>query len=79
MTEIEPGTDQFELLEEKINRLIDLVMTLKKEKEELAESAHIQDEKISDLTSQMEGLKAKQDIARRKIITLLEKMEQAGV
>ncbi|RLC26754.1 MAG: hypothetical protein DRH56_04040 [Deltaproteobacteria bacterium] len=74
-----PEIDQFELLEEKINGLIDRVTALRKEKEELAEKAHIQEEKISDLTARMERWKEKRDRARQKIIALLEKIEQAGI
>ncbi len=71
--------DQFELLEEKIDHLIGLIETLKKEKEALAEKARIQEGKLSDLTEQIGNLKASRDRAKQRIISILEKIEQVGV
>ena len=75
----EAEVDQFQLLEEKVDRLIDMIAELRREKEALAEKAQIQDERISDLTSQLETLKSSRDRAKQRIISLLEKMEQIGI
>ena len=68
--------DQFQLLEQKIDNLIDLITMLKKEKETLAEKAHIQEEKLTVLTGQLENLKTGRDRAKQRIVSLLEKIEQ---
>ena len=41
--------DQFEILEEKIDKLLELMAVLKREKESLAEEVQIQSEKMADL------------------------------
>jgi chromosome segregation ATPase len=74
--EIGEDIDQFQLLEEKIDHLIALVSSLKKEKEAFAEKFQIQEERISDLGSQLESLKASRDKARQRVVGLLEKIEQ---
>ncbi|MCD6306425.1 MAG: cell division protein ZapB [Deltaproteobacteria bacterium] len=68
--------DQFQLLEEKIDKLIGTIRTLKAEKESLAEKVHIQEERLADLTREVEGLKAGRDKAKQRIVSLLEKIEQ---
>jgi FtsZ-binding cell division protein ZapB len=75
----EKEIDQFKLLEEKIDSLIKFVKSLKKEKESLIEKRHIQEETISVLTKEMESLRATNDTAKRRIISLLEKIEQLGI
>jgi FtsZ-binding cell division protein ZapB len=75
----EADIDQFQLLEEKIDRLIAMIGELREEKETLAENARIQDERIADLTTQLESLKSSRDRAKQRIISLLEKMEQIGI
>ena len=72
-------TGGFQLLEEKIDNLIEFITVLKKEKESIAEKVQIQEEKISDLNKQLEGLKAGRDSARQKIVSLLEKIESVGI
>ena len=71
--------DQFQLLEEKIDNLIEFITVLKREKESIAEKAQIQDEKIADLNKQLESLKAGRDSARQRIVSLLEKIENTGI
>ncbi|MFO8091039.1 MAG: cell division protein ZapB [Desulfatiglandaceae bacterium] len=71
--------EQFQLLEQKIDSLLELVSTLKKEKAALAEQTHIQEEKLVDLSEQLSALKAGRDKARQRIVSLLERMEQAEV
>jgi FtsZ-binding cell division protein ZapB len=72
-------TDQFQLLEEKIDNLIEFITVLKREKESIAEKTQIQEEKIADLNKQLESLKAGRDSARQRIISLLEKIENIGI
>ena len=71
--------DQFQLLEEKIDNLIEFITVLKKEKESIAEKNQIQEEKIADLNRQMESLKAGRDSARQRIVSLLEKIENISI
>ncbi len=71
--------DQFQLLEEKIDNLIEFITVLKKEKESIAEKTQIQEEKIADLNRQLESLKAGRDSARQRIVSLLEKIENITI
>ena len=71
--------DQFELLERKIDNLIELIASLRREKESLAEKSKIQEEKLSDLTRQIQTLRSGRDQAKQKIISLLEKIEEVSV
>jgi FtsZ-binding cell division protein ZapB len=72
----EEGMDQFQLLEDKVDSLIEMIKTLKREKESFAEKFQIQEEKLADLTREVEGLRSARDKARQRILGLLEKMEQ---
>jgi FtsZ-binding cell division protein ZapB len=69
-------TDQFRLLEDKIDSLIELVTTLRKEKESFTERFRVQEEKIADLTRQVEALREDKDRARQRVVSILEKIEQ---
>jgi hypothetical protein len=71
--------DQFQLLEEKVEHLIELVTVLKREKDSIVEKAEIQEEKMADLTKQNESLRSDRDKAKQRILTLLEKIEQIGI
>ena len=71
--------EQFELLEQKLDNLIELIAALKREKESLAEKAKIQEEKLSDLTKQIQTLRSGRDQAKQRIISLLEKIDQVSV
>jgi len=68
--------DQFDVLEQRIDSLIESITSLKKENGVLTEKAQIQEERLSDLDSQVERLKAARDQAKQRIIALLEKLEQ---
>jgi chromosome segregation ATPase len=72
-------TDQFRVLEEKVEKLIELISQLRQEKESLAEETKIQEERLVDLNRQVESLKAARDSAKQRIISLLERLEQLGV
>ncbi len=69
--------DQFQLLEEKIDNLIQLMGTLKRERESFAEKLRVQEEKMAELTEQVESLRSGRDRARQRIVSLLEKIERA--
>ncbi len=68
--------DQFDVLEQRIDLLIESITSLKKENAVLAERAQIQEERLSDLGAQVEKLKEARDKAKQRIIALLEKLEQ---
>jgi FtsZ-binding cell division protein ZapB len=72
----EEGVDQFQLLEDKIDNLIEMIKSLKKEKESFAEKFQIQEEKLADLAKEVDRLKSGRDKAKQRILSLLEKMEQ---
>ena len=69
--------DQFQALEEKVDFLIKSVSSFKKEKDSLLEKIQIQEERIADLTGELENLRAGRDKAKQRIFSLLEKIEQA--
>jgi uncharacterized coiled-coil DUF342 family protein len=71
--------DQFQVLEDKIDALIELVGALKREKESLAEKAQIQEERLADLNGQVDSLRRAKDQARQRIVKLLEKIENVAV
>ncbi len=68
--------EQFDLLEQKVDALLELLENLKKENATLSERVQIQEEKISDLTRQLDALRSGRDKAKQKILLLLEKLEQ---
>jgi chromosome segregation ATPase len=68
--------DQFRVLEEKVDSLIQMVTDAKRDRESMLEKLHIQEEKIADLTSEVEALRGIRDKAKQRILSLLEKMEQ---
>lgn len=75
----EQEIDQFQLLEDKVDSLIKLVKSFKDEKESLVEKIRIQDEKIANLTGELEELKTDRNMAKKRIISLLEKIEQLDI
>lgn len=74
--EVMGDIEQFDVLEEKIDSLLSLVENLKNENRSLSERVQIQEEKIADLSRQVEMLKSGRDKAKQKILQLLEKLEQ---
>jgi len=71
--------EQFDILEQKIERLVETIKQLRQEKESLTERLQIQEERLSDLTAQIEELKASRDLAKKKVLSLLEKIEQVDI
>jgi FtsZ-binding cell division protein ZapB len=67
--------DQFQILEEKVDHLIDTMKSLKSERDSYKEKFDIQEEKISDLSQQVDDLKKGRDQAKQRIVSLLEKLE----
>ena len=71
--------DQFQLLEEKVDSLITLVTSLRKENELLKEKIKSNDGKIADLTGEVEHLLASKDMAKERIVSLVEKIQQLNI
>jgi len=71
--------DQFQMLEDKVDSLIKMVTAMKRERESLLEKIHIQEEKIANLASEAEALKATRDKAKQSILSLLETIEQIEI
>lgn len=77
--DISEEVDQFKILEDKIDKLINYITALKKEKEALAEKNHNQEERLSDLTDQLENSRTATDGVKQRIAALLEKMGQIDI
>lgn len=71
--------NQFGLLEEKIESLISLVGSLNEEKDNLERNIHGQEKKIDSLTKEIETLEIDRDVIRKRIATLLEKINKFTV
>jgi FtsZ-binding cell division protein ZapB len=74
--DISEEIDQFKILEGKIDKLIDFITALKKEKEALAEKIQTQEERLAGLTDQLENSRTARDGVKQRIAALLEKMDQ---
>ena len=75
----EEVADQFQLLENKIDKLIELIITLKKEKESFEDKFQAQESNLSDLTDKLENLKTARDNAKQRVASLLQKIEQIDI
>ena len=73
--EREGGTDLFELLEKKIDSLIEHIHLLQDERNTLLEKIKVQDERIALLDKESEALKSTRNAVRQRISSLLQKME----
>lgn len=73
------NVDQFQVLEDKVVSLIELVTNLRKGKEDLAERLHIQEGRSADLTEQVEILKSGMDSAKKRIVSILERIEAVDI
>ena len=71
--------EQFQILEEKVDKLIQYIISLKREKEALAEKVQVQAEKLADLSDQLESSRSAKDGAKQRIAALLEKIEQIDI
>lgn len=68
--------EQFGLLEEKIESLISIVSSFKEEKIDLEKNIQSQEKKIGLLADEIETLKADRGLIRKRVATLLEKIEE---
>jgi len=71
--------NQFGLLEEKIESLISRVGSLNEEKDNFAKNIHGQEKKIGSLTNEIKTLEIDRDVIRKRITTLLEKINEFTV
>jgi len=71
--------DQFELLEQKIDILIERIGTLKRDNESLSEKVRTQEEKLTELNQNLQTLKSGRDQAKQRIVSLLERIEQVAM
>lgn len=71
--------NQFDLLEKKIESLISLVVSLNEEKGSLERNIYGQEKKIGSLTKEIETLEIDRDVIRKRIATLLEKINEFAV
>lgn len=75
----EEDVDQLQLLEEKVDHLIALIDRIKREKDAFKEREEIREEKLATMAQQVESLRTARDLARKKVVSLLEKIEQIEV
>lgn len=68
--------NQFSLLEQRIESIISLASSLKEEKVNLEGKLQGQEEKIGSLIDEIEMLKTDKDLIRKRIVSLLEKIEE---
>jgi len=68
--------DKFDLLEEKIESLISQVGSFNEEKGALERNINGQEQKIHSLTKEIETLEIDRDLIRKRIATLLEKIDK---
>jgi chromosome segregation ATPase len=74
----EDETDQFQLLEEKVDSLIEKTVALKSERDILENKLRVEEEKVVALNAKIEKLRSGRNDAKEKIMSLLEKMEQVS-
>lgn len=68
--------NQFGLLEQRIESIVSLASSLKEEKVNLEGKLQSQEEKIDSLIDEIEMLKTDKDLIRKRIVSLLEKIEE---
>jgi FtsZ-binding cell division protein ZapB len=68
--------NQFSLLEQRVESIISLASSLKEEKVNLEGKLQGQEEKIGSLIDEIEMLKTDKDLIRKRIVSLLEKIEE---
>ena len=71
--------EQFQILENKIESLIQIINSLKTEKTQLLTRLNNQEEKIDELTKEIEKLRAAGETAKEKTMSLLQKIEQIEI
>ena len=73
------GLDQFGMLEEKVQSLISLVLSFREEKIATEKKLQNQNEKTDLLNDEIERLNGNRELARKKIATLLKKIESVNM
>ena len=68
--------NQFDILEEKIESLISLVSSLNEEKDNFARNMYGQEKRLGSLTKEIKTLEIDRDVIRKRIATLLEKINE---
>ena len=71
--------DQFQLLEERVDSLIQIIEASKKEKESSTEKIRTQDKIIADLKGDIKRLIGARDRAKQMISSLLAKIEKLEI
>ena len=71
--------DQFQLLEQKVDYLIERLHSLKEERDSLRDKVANLESQVDSLTHETESLKEKKDVARQKISSILSKMDQIDI
>lgn len=71
--------DQFQLLEEKIDNLIELIDRLKRDNESLVEKTQAQEEKLATLSEELARLNTAKLKAKQRITSLLGKIDKIGI
>ena len=77
--ELVKDMEQFNLLEEKIDSLIQIIQSLKEEKTQYLSRIDSQEKRIEELSGEIEKLHEARDTAKEKIISLLQKIEQIEI
>jgi FtsZ-binding cell division protein ZapB len=72
-------TDYFNILEEKVESLIDKIKSMKEEKESFIRKIQDQESRIADLDKELGRLKEVQDQAKDRIGSILERIDNLGV
>jgi FtsZ-binding cell division protein ZapB len=72
-------TDYFNILEEKVESLIDKIKSMKEEKESFIRKIQDQESRIADLDKELGRLKEVQDQAKDRIGFILERIDNLGV
>ena len=77
--ETSENVDHFNMLEEKVNKLIAYVTSLRQEKALLQERIDKQSKQIAAMTDEMETLRAIRDGARERVVELFKNIEQLDI
>lgn len=72
-------TDYFNILEEKVESLIDNIKSMKEEKESYIKKIQDQESRIDDLNKELGRLKEVQDQAKDRIGSILERIDKLAV
>ena len=75
----EKEINQFEVLEQKIQSLIELAKALKREKEGLSEKLKTQQQDLTNISKELEGLKLERGRSRQRMVTIMERIKLVGL